>query len=212
MNKEQALFNMVEKQIRPSGIYNSKVLSTFEKVKREIFVPHHLRKLAFSDLAIPLPNGQHMLPPIIDAHILQGVNPKSEETVLEIGTGSGYMAALLANLSKTVDTIEIDPLLLAYAEKNIRNAKISNITMRLGDSLHKTPNNVNYDVIIFSGALKKIPYYALKHLKVNGRLIVFVGIDTVMQAKLITCINANKYQYNNLFETTVPYLKDVNEK
>lgn len=205
MSKEQAHFNMVEQQIRPSGVLNSKILETLKILKREIFVPQKMKKLAFSDLAIPLQNGQYMLPPRIDAYILQEINPKSNETALEIGTGSGYMAALLANLSKNVDTIELDPDLFLFSKKNISKANIKNIRTIFGDGLDVKLYKSHYDVIVFSGALKKKPEFALQYLKIGGRLTAFVGASPIIQAKLITRMSIDKYECVNMFETTVPY-------
>lgn len=212
MNFEQARFNMIEQQIRPWEVLDPKVLHTLSVVKREDFVPQTYKALAFGDLEIPLGNGQAMLPPRVEARMLQEVGIKKSDKVLEIGTGSGYMAALLAALAEHVVTVEIQPELAETARQNFAKAGITNITIEVGNGAQGWSGRAPYDVIVVSGGLAELPQALLKQLRVGGRLVAIVGEAPVMNAQVVTCIADGTYSTVNIFETVVPLLSNAPAK
>lgn len=212
MNFEQARFNMIEQQIRPWEVLDPKVLHTLSVVKREDFVPQAYKALAFGDLEIPLGNGQAMLPPRVEARMLQEVGIKKSDKVLEIGTGSGYMAALLAALAEHVVTVEIQPELAETARQNFAKAGITNITIEVGNGAQGWSGRAPYDVIVVSGGLAELPQALLKQLRVGGRLVAIVGEAPVMNAQVVTCIADGTYSTVNIFETVVPLLSNAPAK
>ena len=207
MNIEQARFNMIEQQIRPWNVLDQHVLDLLVVVKREDFVPPAYKSLAFVDTEIPLPGGESMLTPKIEARMLQEVMLKKHENVLEIGTGSGYMAALLAHKARHVTSVEINPELKAMAEQNLARAGISNVTVELGDGAQGWPKGAPYDVIVVSGALEVLPDAFLKQIKVGGRIAAIVGEAPVMSADIITRVSEVAYDTVKVFETKVQPLK-----
>ena len=206
MNIEQARFNMIEQQIRPWNVLDQDVLDLLHVVKREQFVPAAYQNLAFADVEIPLPGGEAMLAPKFEARILQEVGVKKHETVLEIGTGSGYMAALLAHRAAKVTTVEINPETAELAKKNLANAGIHNVTVEVGNGAQGWEKGAPYDVIVISGALEVLPEAILKQVKVGGRLAAIVGQAPVMEASIITRTGENTYGTIKVFETNVRYL------
>jgi len=206
MNIEQARFNMIEQQIRPWNVLDQEVLDLLHVVKREQFVPATYQNLAFADVEIPLPGGDAMLAPKFEARILQDVGVRKHETVLEIGTGSGYMAALLAHRAAKVTTVEINPDNAALAKKNLANAGIHNVTVETGNGATGWDKGAPYDVIVISGALEVLPEAILQQLKVGGRVAAIVGQAPAMEASIITRTGENAYSKINLFETNVRYL------
>jgi protein-L-isoaspartate(D-aspartate) O-methyltransferase len=206
MNIEQARFNMIEQQIRPWNVLDQDVLDLLHVVKREQFVPAAYQNLAFADVEIPLPGGESMLAPKFEARILQEVGVKKHETVLEIGTGSGYMAALLAHRAAKVTTVEINPETADLAKKNLANAGIHNVTVEVGNGAQGWEKGAPYDVIVISGALEVLPEAILKQLKVGGRVAAIVGQAPVMEASVITRTGENTYSTIKVFETNVRYL------
>jgi len=206
MNIEQARFNMIEQQIRPWNVLDQEVLDLLHVVKREQFVPVAYQNLAFADVEIPLPGGDAMLAPKFEARILQDVGVRKHETVLEIGTGSGYMAALLAHRAAKVTTVEINPDNAALAKKNLTNAGIHNVTVETGNGATGWDKGAPYDVIVISGALEVLPESILQQLKVGGRVAAIVGQAPAMEASIITRTGENAYSKINLFETNVRYL------
>lgn len=212
MNIEQARFNMIEQQIRPWEVLDPQVLDLLFVVKREDFVPPAYRNLAFADMEIPLGNGQMMLAPKIEAKMLQELGLKKTDKVLEIGTGSGYMAALLAARAEHVVTVESRPALVDIAKQNLARAGVTNVTVELGDGANGWPQRGPYDAIVISGSLPTVPDALLKQLRVGGRLAVVVGQAPVMEAQLITCTADGIYNTVNLFETVIPALDGVAAK
>jgi protein-L-isoaspartate(D-aspartate) O-methyltransferase len=206
MNIEQARFNMIEQQIRPWNVLDQDVLDLLHVVKREQFVPAAYQNLAFADVEIPLPGGEAMLAPKFEARILQEVGVKKHETVLEIGTGSGYMAALLAHRAAKVTTVEINPETAELAKKNLANAGIHNVTVEVGNGAQGWEKGAPYDVIVISGALEVLPEAILKQVKVGGRIAAIVGQAPVMEASIITRTGENSYSTIKVFETNVRYL------
>jgi len=203
MNIEQVRFNMIEQQIRPWDVLDTEVLDLLHVVKRENFVPVAHKALAFADTEIPLPGGENMLFPKIEARLLQDVMVKKHESVLEIGTGSGYMAALLAHRARHVTTVEIAPELKALAEQNLAANGVANVTVELGDGAQGWTNGAPFDVIVVSGSLPELPEALLKQLKVGGRLAVIIGQAPAMKAQLITRTGEAGYDTRTLFETSV---------
>lgn len=212
MNIEQARFNMIEQQIRPWEVLDPKVLHTLSVVKREDFVPAAYQALAFGDLEIPLGNGQVMLAPRVEARMLQEVGVKKTDKVLEIGTGSGYMAAMLASLADHVVTVEIQPELVEMARQNFAKAGITNVTQESGDGAQGWSARGPYDVIVVSGGLAALPSGLLKQLRVGGRLVAIVGEAPVMNAQVVICTAEGVYNTINVFETVVPLLANAPAK
>jgi protein-L-isoaspartate(D-aspartate) O-methyltransferase len=206
MNIEQARFNMIEQQIRPWNVLDQDVLDLLHVVKREQFVPAAYQNLAFADVEIPLPGGDAMLAPKFEARILQETGVKKHETVLEIGTGSGYMAALLAHRAAKVTTVEINPETAELAKKNLANAGVHNVTVETGNGAQGWEKGAPYDVIVISGALEVLPEAILQQVKVGGRIAAVVGQAPVMEASIITRTGGDSYSTVKVFETNVRYL------
>ncbi|MBP5985663.1 MAG: protein-L-isoaspartate O-methyltransferase [Azonexus sp.] len=212
MNIEQARFNMIEQQIRPWEVLDPQVLDLLFVVKREDFTPPAYRNLAFADMEIPLGGGQVMLAPKIEAKMLQELVLQKTDKVLEIGTGSGYMAALLAARAEHVVTIEIRPELAAMAKANLERDGVANVSVEVGNGAEGWSQRGPYDAIVVSGALPVVPAALLKQLRVGGRLAVVVGEAPVMEAQLITCTGEGIYNTVNLFETVIPPLDGAETK
>lgn len=209
INTEKARFNMVEQQVRTWEVLDQKVLDLLMSLKREDFVPRALRSLAFADLEIPLGYGELMLSPKVEARILQEVALRAGDNVLEVGTGSGYMAALLASMAKHVVSVEIHPELKRMGEENLRAQGFANVSVELGDAARGWAAHAPYDVIVFSGSTPVLPDSALAQLKPGGRLFAIVGDAPVMEAQLVTCAAAGSYRMVNLFETCAPPLANA---
>jgi protein-L-isoaspartate(D-aspartate) O-methyltransferase len=203
MNIEQARFNMIEQQIRPWDVLDQDVLNLLAIVKRENFVPPAYRNLAFVDFEVPLPAGQHMLAPRLEARVLQELAVKKYESVLEIGAGSGYMAALLAHRAQHVLTVDIEPELVDLATRNLAANGVLNAEVALGDASRGWPAAAPYDVICVSGGLPVLPQDMLEQLKIGGRLAAFVGTAPVMKAQIITRIDEKQFRVAEVFDTYV---------
>ncbi len=212
MNIEQARFNMIEQQIRPWDVLDPQVLDLLFVVKREDFVPAAYRNLAFADMEIPIGDNQAMLAPKIEAKLLQELSLKKTDKVLEIGTGLGYMAALLAGRADHVVSVESRAELAAQARQNLDNAGVRNVTIEIGDGSQGWSARGPYDAIVVSASLPTLPAALLTQLRVGGRLAVIVGDAPVMQAQLITCTAEGTYNTVNLFETVVPPLDNATAK
>ena len=203
MNIEQARFNMIEQQIRPWNVLDQDVLDLLVVVKREEFVPPACKALAFVDTEIPLPGGEAMFTPKMEARILQEVMLKKHETVLEIGAGSGYMAALLAHKGRHVTSVEISPELKAMAEANLARAGVTNVTVEEGNGAAGWAKGAPFDVIVISGALEVLPEAFLKQVKVGGRIAAILGVAPVMSVNIITRVSETAYDTVKVFETNV---------
>lgn len=203
MNIEQARFNMIEQQIRPWNVLDQDVLDLLHIVKREQFVPAACAALAFADTEIPLGNGAEMFNPKVEARILQELQLKKHENVLEIGAGSGYMAALLASKARHVTTVEINPALQAMAQQNLANANVTNVTVELGNGADGWSAGAPFDVIMISGALEVLPENFKKQLKVGGRIAAVVGEAPVMECVIITRVAENAFDTVKIFETNI---------
>ena len=215
MNIETARFNMIEQQIRPWEVLDGQVLSLLSVVKRENFVPLAHKALAFADMEIPLQSsaakGQCMLAPKVEARLLQDANIQATDKVLEIGTGSGYMAALLAQQALSVLSLEIDSALAQSARTNLQNAGIANVEVRQADGSQGAPADGPFDVIVLSGSVPEVPQHLLNQLKMGGRLLAIVGEDPVMRASVITRNGEQQWQTSEPWDTMAPRLQGFPE-
>jgi len=206
MNAEQARFNMIEQQIRPWDVLDRGVLDLLAVIKREDFVPAEHKNLAFMDVTVPLHGGQCMLEPRIEARLLQELKLARHEKVLEVGTGSGFMAALLGHKAQRVETMEIDPTLAEQARANLRRAGLMNVRVHLQDGAQGLPAEAPFDAILLSGSVASVPAVLLAQLKIGGRLAAIVGDEPVMTAQLITRKSETDYHTQVLFDTIAPRL------
>ena len=211
MNVEQARFNMIEQQIRPWNVLDSQVLHLLSVIKREDFVPQVHRALAFVDMEIPLPAGQFMLSPRVEARMLQDLALQKHERVLEIGAGSGYMAALLAHRAQRVTTLEIHPELCALARSNLQKAGVQNAEVRQADGAKVSAQDAAYDVIVISGSIAEVPAVLLTQLKPGGRLAAIVGEEPVMRATFVTRLDGANYRTVQLWDTLAPRILNFPE-
>lgn len=211
MNFAKARFNMLEQQIRTCHVYSDEALNLFNIVKREDFVPTAYRNLALAQIEIPLGHDACMLLPQIEAGALHYLQPRITDKVLEIGTGSGYMATLLAACTTQVWSVEIDPALADQARARLQQQAIHNVTVSCGDASLGWPAQAPYDVIMISGGLATLPPELLAQLKINGRLFAFIGEAPLMQAQLITRTSEYSYETQVLFETQVPMLRNARQ-
>jgi protein-L-isoaspartate(D-aspartate) O-methyltransferase len=215
MNIEQARFNMIEQQIRPWDVLDPAVLSLLALVRREDFVVPAHRAMAFMDTEIPLPTEggprEFMLPPRLEARLLQELSVHKHERVLEIGAGSGFMAALLAHKAQQVTTFELRAELAAFATDNLRRAGLANVQVVHGDGAAGHPSEAPWDVIALSGSVSRVPEALLNQLKPGGRLIAVVGNQPVMQATLFTRTDEKSFERVILFDTIAPRLSGFDE-
>jgi protein-L-isoaspartate(D-aspartate) O-methyltransferase len=211
MNIEQARFNMIEQQIRPWEVLDPAVLELLSRLKREEFVPAEHRALAFADLEIPLGHGESMMQPKVEARVLQEIMLQPHETVYEVGTGSGYLTALLASRARQVTSAEIHPELQARAAANLRAAGIANVTLLQGDSARAPLTEPAYDVIVLTGSTPVLPQAFLDRLGPGGRLFAVVGDLPVMKAVLVRQPVAGSFQHTELFETVLKPLVNAAE-
>ncbi len=202
MDFEQARFNMVEQQIRPWEVLDQDVLDLLFTVRREDFVPPQYRRLAFADLELPLPGGQRMWAPKVEARVLQALKLQPGESVLEIGTGSGYFCALLASRAGEVMTVEIDPKLAAAAGAQLAAHGFTNVRRETGDGARGWGREL-YDAIVLTGSTPLLPEQFLMQLKPNGRVFAIVGDPPVMTARLVAWTVPGSRVTTDLFETVV---------
>ena len=208
MNFEQARFNMIEQQLRPWLVLDADVLEVLHVVKREEFVPAAHRRLAFADTEIILGHGATMFPPKVEARALQALAMKKHENVLEVGTGSGYMAALLGAHADHVWSVEIVPELAAAARENLRRAGVSNVAVETGDGLAGLAAHAPYDAVMVSGSVPQVPKALLDQLKPGGRLFAFEGESPLIEAVLYTRSNEGVRRAVQ-FEIEVPPLRQA---
>jgi len=210
MDLEQARFNMIEQQIRPWEVLDGDVLALLSSVKREHFVPTGLQALAFVDMALPLreggERGQAMLAPRLEARLLQDLAVQKHEKVLEIGTGSGYMAALLGHRAAQVLTLEIEPELASQARHNLATEGVFNVEVRQADGAKGAPADGPFDVIVLSGSVAEVPQTLLAQLKVGGRLAAIVGEEPIMRATFMTRNSDTAWTTVEPWDTTAPRL------
>ncbi len=207
---EQARSNMIKNQIRPWHVLNEEVLNTMFLVHRELFVPIKMRNLAFSDLELPLEidkkNPQNMLFPKLEARLMQELSLTKSDSVLEIGTGSGYQSALMSKLSQRVTSIEINPILANFAKKNLEKNNIKNVQIEIGDASNYWSNKL-YNAILLTGSLPVIPKNIKKQLCFGGRMVAIIGNWPIMTALRITRDATNIFKTEMLFETLIKPLQ-----
>lgn len=204
---EQIRFNMVEQQIRPWDVLNKTVLNALFEVRREFYVPPSMRSLAFSDLELPLEvntvnSRQTMLSPKLEARLTQELLLTSSDCVLEIGTGSGYQAALLAHLAQQVTSVEIEPHLVAFAQQNLQKNNVTNVKVETGDGRNGW-GTTEYDAILLTGSVPVVPDALKYQLREGGRMVVIVGQAPIMTAYRITRSTAASFETVSLFETVI---------
>ena len=212
MDFETARFNMVEQQIRPWEVLDPNVLNACAQVPREAFVPENYRQLAFSDTEIDIGHGQAMMAPKIEARLLQALDVRRTDRVLEIGTGSGYLSALLASLAAHVTSIEIFDDLATRAKHNLRQGGISNVALHVGDGLDGWSTAEPYDVIVVTGSTPARRPLIEQQLSINGRMFIVVGVAPVMEALLITRLAKDSWTTESLFETELAPLLGAEQK
>lgn len=204
MNLELARHNMVEQQIRPWEVLDQDVLDLLYAVPREEFVPPLYRNLAFADLEIPIgEDGERMWAPKIEARALQALAVKRSDRVLEIGTGSGYLTALLAHRAAHVYSVELRPALAAFGRANLERHGADNVTLATGDGARGYPAWAPYDVIVLTGSTPQLPQAFLDSLACGGRLFAVVGDAPVMGARIVSCSAPGSFHATEIFETVL---------
>ena len=206
MNFEQARFNMVEQQIRPWEVLDSRVLSLLQTIPREDFVPVRYRKLAFADVAVPLEAGQVMMRPKIEARMLQALDVKEDETVLEIGTGSGFVTACLAAMAKRVVSVELFEELHREAAARLESRQTANVELFVGDAMRGWQPEQAHDVVVVTGSVAEVPEHFLGWVNPGGRMFVVCGESPAMEARLLTRQGVSEWSVESLFETDLPRL------
>jgi protein-L-isoaspartate(D-aspartate) O-methyltransferase len=210
LDMEQARFNMIEQQIRPCNVLDGRILELLKHVRRENYVPNGMKELAFADMEIPLGYGAFMWQPKLEARIMQELHLDRTDEVLEVGTGSGYLTALLSTLADHVTTVEIVPELSASARQKLAANRHDNIAFEIGDA-SRGWGDTNYDVIVLTGSTPVLPEIFQNSLKVGGRLFAIVGDAPVMEAKLITRVAADAFLTRDIMETCVAPLRNAEQ-
>jgi protein-L-isoaspartate(D-aspartate) O-methyltransferase len=206
IDREQARFNMVEQQIRPWDVLDMRVLDLLPKVRREQFVPPGMEALAFMEVEIPLGHGVSMWQPKMEARVLQELQLEPTDKVLEVGTGSGYLTALLSHLAAHVTSVEIVAELSLQAARKLTSHNLENVSVVVGDAANGWGAE-QYDVIVLTGSVPMEPNAFLANLKVGGRLFAVVGDAPVMHARLITRSDAETFEHATLFEINIAPLQ-----
>lgn len=210
MKTDLARRQMVNQQVRVWNVFNQEVLNVLGSVARERFVPAGCEDVAYADTEIPLAHGQVMLRPIIDGRLLQALAPGTGDTVLEIGTGTGYLTACLARMSASVTSIDIHEDFIAAASRNLETAEIENASVQCMDATAELPDG-KFDAIAVTGSVRRIDERFVNALKPGGRLFLVVGESPAMNALLITR-NGGGRQQSILFETDIPALENIAEE
>lgn len=202
-----ARHNMVAQQIRTCEVLDERLLARLREVPREEFVPAEYRGMAFADMSIPLGRGQIMFSPMLEARLIDSLTLAPSDRVLEVGTGTGYLTAVMAGLARVVYSVEIIPEFKLRAAHNLAALSLNNIQLEVGDAARGWPRHGPYDAILVSGALPLGPEPAFREsLAVGGRLVVIVGTAPAMEVRLITRHDSDRYSERSLFETDVPAL------
>lgn len=212
MNFKQARFNMVEQQVRPWSVLDPATLSVMSEVPRENFVAPAYKNLAYGDYAVPIGNNQEMLKPVLVGRLLQALNIQTNEIVLEVGTGTGYLTACLAKLAAFVYSVDINPDFLPQAQKNLTSLQIDNVSLKTGDASNGWAERPIYDVIVITASMPEVPECYKTSLEIGGRLFVVTGSSPVMHAKLITRVSEDVWSEENMLETDLPALENTRLK
>lgn len=214
-SQERLRFNMIEQQIRPWDVHDPQVLALLAEIHREDYVPAAHRALAFFDMELPLADGtepgQTMLAPKIEARMLNDLHVQKHESVLEIGTGSGFMAALLAHRAAKVLTLEIDATLAARATETLRRNGVKNVEVRHADGAKPLPSGPTFDVIVLSGSVARVPQNLMGSLNIGGRLVAIVGGEPMMRAHIVTRVSEGKWETTQPWDTIAPRLLNFPE-
>jgi protein-L-isoaspartate(D-aspartate) O-methyltransferase len=211
MNLEQARFNMVEQQIRTWEVLDQEVLDLLYVIPREEFVPAEHRALAFSDLELPIGEGERMWQPKLEARVLQELALKKTDRVLEVGTGSGYLTALLAHRAAEVFSVELRPALAAFGRENLARYGSDNVVLETGDAARGWAAHAPYDAIVLTGSTPVLPRAFLEQLNPGGRLFAVVGEAPAMQARLVACTAPGASHSVDLFETVIRPLANAEQ-
>lgn len=203
---ENARFNMIEQQIRPWDVLDQQVLDLIAEVRRIDFVPEEYRGLAYADYAIPIGHGQTMMHPVVEGRLLQALSLHPTDAVLEVGTGSGYLTALLAKAARHVYSVDIFPDFRDAAEERLALYGIHNVTLETGDAAQGWDRHGLYDVIVIGGSLSELPDSFLRSMNRGGRLFAVLGQAPVMEAVLVRRIGDEQWSKEVLFETALPPL------
>lgn len=206
MNIEQARLNMVENQVRPWEVLDGRVLDVLGRVRRENFVAAEHRQLAFADLCLPLGHGEVMMKPVVEGRVLQALELLPTDSVLEIGTGSGFLTACLASLSARVSSVDIHADFTAAAARRLQDAGIANASLATGEAVNTWQPDGLFDALVVTGAVYAIPPRWLAWLKPGARALVIRGESPAQQATLLTHEGAGRCREETLFETDLPYL------
>ena len=209
INIESARHNMVVSQIRTGSVLDDRILELVSRGPRQDFVPDALRNLAFVDMQIPLGHGEVMMAPLVEARLLQELTIKPTDKILEIGTGSGYMTWLLAQLGGKVHSVEIRAEFIDRASGRLAAHGARNVELEIGDGARGWDRHAPYDVILVTGSLPLLPEAFKKQLAAGGRLIAIVGQSPAMQAQRITRITESGFDTRGLFETDLPPLQNA---
>ncbi|HVY07241.1 MAG TPA: protein-L-isoaspartate O-methyltransferase [Burkholderiales bacterium] len=211
MNVEQARINMVESQIRTWEVLDQTVLDLLLQVRREEFVPENHRNLAFADLEIPLGHGESMLTPKMEARMVQELDVRKTDKILLVGTGSGYVAALLAKLGGQVVAIDRHSDFTQAATRRLAGHGIANVQLQTGNGSEGWPSQAPYDVILLTGSIPVLPDSFSEQLATGGRLLAVIGESPVMTARLVTRVEGRAVNSVGLFETAIPPLRDIRQ-
>lgn len=211
MNFEQARRNMVEQQVRPWEVLDDRVLNLFETVQREDFVPVRYRKMAFADINIPLDHGEVMMKPVVEGRMLQAVDIQPHETVLEIGTGSGFITACLAHLAEEVVSVDVHEAFTENAGRRLAEQGLANVQLFTGDAMTGWQPEQAHDVVVVTGSVPHIPEAFMGWVNPGGRLFCIAGESPAMEAVLMTRLGATEWRSESLFETDLPPLVNAVE-
>ncbi len=212
MNFEQARHNMVEQQVRTWEVLDAAVLELLGDIRREDFVPVRYRKLAFADLNIPLDHGQVMMKPIVEGRLLQAVEIDPDDTVLEIGTGSGFVTACLARMAKSVVSVDCIDELVEGARRRLRENQVENVELFTGDVLQGWQPEQAHDVVVVTGSVPEVPEHFRGWVNPGGRMFIITGQSPAMEARLLRRLGATEWVEESLFETDLPPLAGAETK
>ena len=201
LNLEHARNNMIEQQLRPWEVIDDRVLNAMQSVPREDYVPEEYRHVAYADVELPIGSGQKMLPPRIEGRALQALNIQPDDDVLVVGTGSGYLSAVISTLANRVTSVEVDSELAEKAQQRLKSQGIDNISIVVGDATRGLDDYAPYDAIAITGSVTEVPQLLLDNMHIGGRLFAVVGHAPAMQAVVITRINSGEWTTDHLFDT-----------
>lgn len=202
-----AKFNMIQQQVRPWEVLDPRVLDCLASLDREAFLPQKLSGVAYADFPLPAGHGEVLLPPVLEGRMLQALDLKDSDSVLEIGSGTGYLTACLATLAARVVSVDSYPDITAAARELLQSLGFENVRFETIESLRDIQDKERYDAIaVGAGSLPSLPQNLLEALAIGGRLFAIVGESPVMSAELVTRLDRDDWQTEKLFETDIPPL------